>query len=129
MLPLLLGISAGGVLGAIARYQLGRVIMGRWGRAFPLGTFIINITGSFFLCFLARLLAAGLHMSAWLYAGLTTGLWGTYTTFSTYAYETAKLLEDGEGLTALAYVLGSVLAGLAAGWLGFLAASGLISVF
>jgi CrcB protein len=122
MLPLLLGISAGGVLGAIARYQLGRSIMGRWGRVFPLGTFIINITGSFVLCFLAGLLAAGWHFPSWLYAGMTTGFCGAYTTFSTYAYETVKLAEDGEQLTTLAYVLGSVLAGLAAGWLGFLAA-------
>jgi CrcB protein len=53
---------------------------------------------------------------------MTTGFCGAYTTFSTYAYETVKLTEDREQLTALAYVLGSVLTGLAAGWLGFLAA-------
>lgn len=119
MLPLLLGIGAGGMLGAITRYQLGRVIMNRWGRGFPLGTFIINITGAFVLCFLTGLLTTGRGIPPWLYAGMTTGFLGAYTTFSTYAYETIKLLEDGERLTAGIYVLASVLAGLAAGWLGW----------
>jgi CrcB protein len=122
MLPLLLGISAGGALGSITRYQLGRLIMGRWGRVFPLSTFIINITGSFALCFLAGLPAAGRIFPSWLYLGMTTGFCGAYTTFSTYAYETVKLAEDGERLATLAYLLGSAMAGLAAGWLGFLAA-------
>ncbi len=120
MLPLLLGISAGGVFGAIARYQLGRMIMNRWGQSFPLGTFIINISGSFLFCFLTGLLTAGAHIAPWLFAGMTTGFCGAYTTFSTYAYETIKLAEDGEKTTAFVYVLGSVLAGLTAGWLGFM---------
>jgi CrcB protein len=53
---------------------------------------------------------------------MTTGFCGAYTTFSTYTYETVQLAEDGERLATLAYLLGSVIAGLAAGWLGFLAA-------
>jgi CrcB protein len=122
MLPVLLGISAGGALGAIVRYQLGRSIMSRWGRVFPLGTFIINITGTFALCFLVGLPAAGRLFPYWLYIGMTTGFCGAYTTFSTYTYETVQLAEDGERLATLAYLLGSVIAGLAAGWLGFLAA-------
>ncbi len=121
MLWIVLGISAGGVLGAICRYQLGRMIMEKWGRTFPIGTFVINVTGAFVICFLAALNTRFGLFSAALYTAMTVGFLGAYTTFSTYAYEAIKLLEDRESLNAAGYVLGSVLAGLAAAWLGYLA--------
>lgn len=117
----LLSVGLGGVAGALARYYAGRLIMGRWGRTFPLGTFFVNVTGSFLLCMIYAWTVKGRAFPLYLEAALTTGFLGAYTTFSTYAYETVRLLEDRENLTAFAYVIGSVLLGLGAGWLGLLA--------
>jgi len=114
----LLSIGAGGAAGALARYYAGRLIMERWGRIFPLGTFFVNVTGSFLLCMLYAWTAKGGIFPPCLEAALATGFLGAYTTFSTYVYESVKLLEDQEKLTALAYVFGSVLLGLGGGWLG-----------
>ncbi len=97
--------------------------MGKWGGAFPLGTFLVNLTGSFFLCFLWASVRATYFLPSWLELALGTGFLGAYTTFSTYAYETLKLLEDGEKTTAFGYVLGSIAGGLAAGWCGLLLGS------
>lgn len=123
MIVSLLSIGAGGVVGAVTRYHLGRVIMEKWGRNFPLGTFFVNITGSFLLCLICAWLAGGGYLPSSLAAAATTGFLGAYTTFSTYAYEAIKLLEDGEKLTVFTYVLGSILFGLGAGWLGLLVGS------
>ncbi len=117
----LLSVGLGGVAGALARYYAGRIIMERWGRTFPLGTFFVNVTGSFLLCMIYAWTVKGEAFPPFLEAALTTGFLGAYTTFSTYAYETVKLLEDRENLTAFAYAIGSVLLGLGAGWLGLLA--------
>lgn len=117
----LLSVGLGGVAGALARYYAGRTIMERWGRTFPLGTFFVNVTGSFLLCMIYAWTVKGGAFPPFLEAALTTGFLGAYTTFSTYAYETVKLLEDRENLTAFAYAIGSVLLGLGAGWLGLLA--------
>jgi CrcB protein len=123
MLITLLGIGIGGATGAVTRYRLGRLVMGRWGRTFPLGTFLINISGAYLLCFLTALATGRLHLNPALFTALTTGFLGAYTTFSTFANETVSLLEDGEVPNALIYLLASVLTGLAAGWLGYLTGS------
>ncbi|MDH7578412.1 MAG: fluoride efflux transporter CrcB [Bacillota bacterium] len=117
----LLSIGTGGAVGALARYYAGRLIMERWGRVFPLGTFFVNITGSFLLCMISTWATRGGILSPYLEVALSTGFLGAYTTFSTFAYEAIKLLEDREAFTALTYVIGSILVGLGAGWLGLLA--------
>ncbi len=116
----LIGIGAGGALGAITRFYLGRVTMRKWGRSFPLGTFLINLTGSFLLCLFSAWTSWNTNAPSFLRSGITVGFLGSYTTFSTFSYETIKLLEDGEFITAFAYLLGSILLGLVAAWLGFL---------
>jgi fluoride exporter len=115
---LFLATFLGGGTGAACRYGAGRVVGTLYGGAFPLGTFLINVTG----CFLIGLLATDLvqlHRDVALpTALLSTGFLGGYTTFSTYGLEGVLLFNDGSRRLALATLLGSVAAGLCAALLG-----------
>ena len=93
---------------------LGTWIGQRWGRSFPLGTFVINISGSFFIGLLMTLMAERFTENpAWRLL-LVVGFLGGYTTFSTFQYETGKLVTDGEYFYATMNVVLSVIAGFAA---------------
>jgi CrcB protein len=112
-------VALGGALGAVARYGVARWCGRMFGTSFPVGTFLINISGSFLLGFVATLLALRTipHSDA-VRLGVAVGFLGAYTTFSTFEYESDNLLRDGEWLYAAANVLGSVVAGLVAVRLG-----------
>lgn len=115
MLALLVGLGA--AFGAVARYVVDQAVTRRSGPVFPAGTWIINITGSFVLGLLAG--SATRHgLSANAVAIVGTGVCGGYTTFSTFSYETVRLMEEGSGLVALANLVGSLAAGLAAAAFG-----------
>ena len=107
-------IGTGGALGALARFMLGN-IQNRY--SFPAGTWVINITGSFLLGFLAQLHLAG-HISAWLWLFGGAGFCGAYTTFSTFGYETIRLIAQNKVKSAVIYVVTSVAAGIAAAVIG-----------
>ncbi|MDA8171885.1 MAG: fluoride efflux transporter CrcB [Nitrospiraceae bacterium] len=111
-------IGAGGFLGAIARYAVGLWVGQRWGRSFPLGTFCINISGSFLIGLLMTLLAEKFMADARWRLLLVVGFLGAYTTFSSFEYETGRLVTDREWLLASANVILSVLVGFAALKLG-----------
>lgn len=114
----LLAIFIGGGAGATCRYGFSRFIGARYGGEFPLGTFLINVTGSFALGLLTSLLVVLHRDTALLTALLATGFLGGYTTFSTYALEGVVLYNDGSRRLAVYTLLGSVLIGLAAAGLG-----------
>ena len=109
-------LTIGGAAGTNARYWLGHwVALSSWGRPFPLGTFIINVTGSFIVGLINILLmerAQPHHRHTYLL--LSIGFCGAYTTFSTFEYETLMLIRQGHWGLALTYVMGSVLAGFVA---------------
>jgi CrcB protein len=107
----LLLVLVGGALGAPLRYLLDRAVQARHDSAFPWGTFAVNVAGSLLLG-----LVAGVSEPA--YALLGTGLCGALTTYSTLSYETLRLLEEAPWYYALANVVGTVLAGLGAMFLG-----------
>jgi len=111
-------VFAGGGIGSVARFVLATWIGQRWGKSFPLGTLVINITGSFLIGFLMTLMAERfLENPQWRLLLVVGGL-GGYTTFSTFQYETGKLVMDGEvGYAALNMVL-SVAVGFVALKLG-----------
>ena len=116
-----LWVGLGGFLGANARYALGLWIVGRWGAAFPWHTFIINVSGSFAIAVVLALLTEKLVADpAWRLL-LVVGFLGGYTTFSSYTFEALALVEAGDWLAALWYVLGSNGLGLAATFLGLAA--------
>lgn len=111
-------IGAGGFVGAITRYILALWIGQRWGRSFPLGTFIINVTGSFLIGLLMTLMAERFTENPQWRLLLVVGFLGAYTTFSTFEYETGALLKDSEWLFAGLNVIGSVFVGFIALKLG-----------
>jgi len=115
---MLLVVALGGALGALARYAVEGWVYGAAGAGFPWGTLAVNLSGCALLGFLASLLA-GLALPPEWRAFLAVGFCGAYTTFSTFTYETVRLLEGGAWLRAAAYVAASVAGGLAATLLGF----------
>lgn len=111
-------VAAGGALGAAARWALGGWLADRLGPAFPWHTLIINVTGALLLgVLMGATLERGLVSPDWR-VFLGTGVLGGYTTFSTLAYESVALLEQGAYVPALANVFGSGVLGLAAAMLG-----------
>jgi CrcB protein len=112
------GVGVAGGLGALARYGLGSVVADRYAGAFPLGTFVINVTGSFLLGLLFVLLTERAGLSPAWRTSITVGFLGAYTTFSAFSLETFRLVEDGALGAAALNVLGSVAVGLVAVWLG-----------
>lgn len=108
-------VGTGGFFGAVTRFAVSRAVNSALGTAFPWGTFIINVSGSFLLAFIATLAAERLLPcpDVWRLS-IAIGFVGAYTTFSTFEYETNTLLEDGSWLPALANVAGSVVAGFIA---------------
>jgi CrcB protein len=116
---MLWSIALGSAAGGISRYLLGLFIQQRAGVSFPIGTLVINITGSLLLGFLLRWTLSTSDASPEIRALLTTGFCGGYTTFSTFSYETAALLEDGRYGRALLYVGLSVALALIGTFAGF----------
>lgn len=114
-------VGVGGVLGAIARYGIGKWAGRRWDKRFPLATFSINITGSFALGLLYIILSgSGGIIGEMLKPFAATGFLGAFTTFSTFSLEIVKLLEDRQAAVAAAYFATSLAGGLTAGFLGVL---------
>ncbi len=93
-------IGLGGFIGAAARYAVAAFIGQKWGRSFPLGTFVINVSGSFLIGLLMPLLTERFTANPHWRLLLVVGFLGAYTTFSTFEYETGKLMKDGEFLIA-----------------------------
>src|SRR5882757_6609493 len=115
-------LAAGGAAGTIARYWLGLVIVqvqgARWpDLEYPWGTFLINVSGSVLLGFLAALFLGHPDPARrnW-YLLLGTGFCGGFTTFSTFSLESYELSRDGNLGAALAYALGSVVPGVIGVW-------------
>lgn len=111
-------VFAGGGIGSVVRYILAVWIGQKWGRSFPLGTFVINVTGSFLIGFLMTLMAERFVENPQWRLLLVVGGLGGYTTFSTFQYETGKLVMDGELLFASLNVILSVVVGFIALKLG-----------
>jgi CrcB protein len=108
----LLLIAVFGAVGTLARYGLGGVVQIKMGGAFPYGTLLINLTGCFFLGLIGQATLNRMIVSPELRMAIAVGFFGGYTTFSSFGWETAKMLEAGEWLRATTYVAASVVFGL-----------------
>jgi len=114
-----LAVGVGGFFGAIARYLIDYWISRRMGSLFPYGTLVINVSGSFILGLFATSTERWIVHPHWRLL-LGVGFVGAYTTFSTFGYETHRLIEEGSFGLALLNVLLSVIVGLMAVRLGIL---------
>lgn len=111
---IVIAISLGAIAGALSRYYLGMGIHQVWGTAMPYGTFMVNVSGCFAMGLLATLsLGRVIQISPDLRLLLLTGFCGSYTTFSSYELESAKLFVQGNLAAGLVYWAGSA-------WVGFL---------
>ena len=115
-------VLAGAGLGGLARYVAGTWIMAKYGGRFPLGTFLINVTGSFLIGVLMMLFTERLNPHPNWRLFLVVGVLGGYTTFSSFEYETFQAVRDGANWLAALYTLGSVGVGYLGVWLGALLA-------
>jgi fluoride exporter len=118
MLTRYLLVVIGGGTGALARYVAASAIMTRFGGKFPLGTLVINLTGSFLIGFLMTVLTERWQVDPRWRLLLVVGFLGGYTTFSSFEYETYTAVRDGEMWVGMINVVGSVMLGYAAVWLG-----------
>jgi CrcB protein len=114
-----------GALGCISRYYLSGWTYALLGSTFPYGTMVVNIVGAFCIGLIMEFSLRSTLLSPQLRIGLTIGFLGGLTTFSTFSYETFRLLEDGKLITAGANVLLSVMVCLVFTWLGIMAARAL----
>lgn len=115
-------VLAGAGLGGLARYAAGTWIMEKYGGRFPLGTLVINVTGSFLIGLLMTLLTerVDLHPNWRLF--LVVGVLGGYTTFSSFEFDIYQAMREGARWMALVYVMASVGVGYVGVWCGALLA-------
>jgi CrcB protein len=110
-MTMLLYISIGGLLGTLARYSLQGWIQARSGAgagAFPIGTLVINLAGSFVLGFVIRFATGSTVVSPEMRGALTIGFCGAFTTMSTFSYESVALLGLGQYGRAAVYMGGTI---------------------
>ena len=113
-----LAIGGAGFVGAVARWGIG-LTFGKWFPVrFPVGTFFINVSGSFFLGWFITFVTFRYPVPDTLRLAIATGFVGAYTTFSTYMFESNALIEQRAYYEAAANIIGSVVVGLIAVWLG-----------
>lgn len=125
-MPALFYVGIGGFAGAVLRYLVSGWTQQLWHVAgFPLGTLTVNLLGCLVLGSLAgwSFRTEGISPSIRLF--LMVGLLGSFTTFSTFSYETVALFQDGETVLGLVNSLGQVVAGVLLAWLGYSLATAL----
>ena len=115
-------VALGSAAGGVARYLLGGWVQDRAGGTFPVQTLLINVTGSLLLGFLQRYALESTAISPEVRTLLTIGFCGGYTTFSTFSFETVRMLEDGDWRRASLYIGLSVVLSVGAALLGVAAA-------
>ena len=109
-------IGLAGMAGVLARHAIRKVIPPMTD--FPIGTFLVNVTGALLIGLLAGLVVHRLQVPMWIQEALTVGFLGGFTTFSAVALETAVLMERGRMMTAAVYSAGTMVAGLIAVFVG-----------
>jgi CrcB protein len=113
-------VGVGGFVGSVARYLVAVLFANQFSSVFPFATLTVNVVGCFLIGIIFALSDRGNILSPEWRVLLTTGFCGGFTTFSTFSYESLRLLQDGEYLYVGAYVFASVVVGLAATYVGII---------
>ncbi|WP_223066075.1 fluoride efflux transporter CrcB [Paenibacillus caui] len=116
MVYFFVGIS--GILGAILRYEMGKWLVWPDGTLFPASTFIVNLSGCFILAFFYTAIATRFTVHPYFRTAFGTGLIGSFTTFSTFCKESFELMREGHWVTAIAYMLFSLIGGYLCAYAG-----------
>ena len=103
----LLIVGVGGAAGSLARYYLGKFVNKKYNRNYPVGTFIINITGALLLGIVVTAVKGQTYQLL-----LADGFLGAYTTFSTFMYEGFCLTRESEKMIAIKYITSSIIIGI-----------------
>lgn len=115
-------VAVGGGIGATTRYLVSTWAAERFGTDFPYGTLIVNVVGCFIIGAFMTLTTERLIVSPYWRLLVTVGFVGGLTTFSSYSYETFKLLQDADIMMAMYNLLANIIVGFLATWLGISAA-------
>ncbi len=126
MMIKILIVGLGGFAGAVARYTLSDWVQRLAKGDFPFGTLIVNVLGCFLIGILMGWVQARQDLSHHLRLLLTTGVLGSFTTFSTFGYETLALLEKGDLKLGLANIAANLALGILSVWLGLFAGKQLV---
>ena len=113
-------IGAGGAFGAVARHLVGALVIRHVNWAFPVGTFLVNLSGCFFIGLLYGIAVRYSWLTLEWRLFLITGICGGYTTFSSFSFESISLVRQGNYTYFFLYVLGSVILGLLATVIGIM---------
>lgn len=105
-------VGIGGIIGSMLRYILSILAVDIWGKGFPLGTLLINLSGAFILGWLTSRLVVPKKLPPSLLTALSTGVIGSFTTFSTFCIETVNLIESAHYIKGFLYMILSLLGGL-----------------
>lgn len=118
MIRMALAVGGAGVVGTLIRFALSSWVSTHWPRQFYLATLVINLVGCLLIGYLYALFLARPDLSPELRSALIIGFLGALTTFSSFSLDGLRLIESGQIMTAIGYVLTSVLGGLFAAWAG-----------
>lgn len=115
-----LSVAAGSALGGVVRYWCSGLIAERIGETFPWGTLFVNVLGSLLIGLLATVTApdARIIMAPAVRVFFLVGVFGGFTTFSSFSLQTLNLLQDGEWLFATGNIIGSVVLCMIGVWIG-----------
>lgn len=116
----LIAIAVFGAIGCLARYLLSNWVLERAGSGFPYGTLAVNLVGAYLIGVIMEFAIRSAQLSPTVRTGIVIGFLGGLTTFSTFSYETFRLLESGRVVSAFVNVLASVAVCLVFTWLGIL---------
>lgn len=115
-------VALGGAMGTVARFWVGTTVSRALPSHFPFGTLLINVTGSFIIGFFLTLVSERVSINPNLRLAVAVGFVGGYTTFSTFQYESFKLMEGASGIAGFMNVVLSLMLGFLAVWGGAAAA-------
>ena len=113
-----IAIACGGALGALSRYFVIGLVTEWLGKDFPFGTLFVNVLGSFLIGILYVVVVLKMHVSPELKSILVVGFLGAFTTFSTFSLEAFNFISQGLLLSAVTYILSSVILCILAVWAG-----------